>query len=127
MFPQFPLLPLQSGLLVVPVVGFIDESFVPRPNPAEVSAVFTVPLEFFTKAGAHSAYNPTGMSTPLHSFLFQDPTSGISYQVWGLTAMLAILVASLALRNKPEFDVGFDSENPITFFQHNLNKRINKL
>ncbi|XP_067090620.1 peroxisomal coenzyme A diphosphatase NUDT7 [Osmerus mordax] len=117
----------QRGLLVVPVVGFIDESFAPRPNPAEVSAVFTVPLEFFTKAGAHSAYNPTGLSTPLHSFLYQDPKSGISYQVWGLTAMLAILVASLALRNKPEFDAGFDSDNPITFFQHNLNKRINKL
>lgn len=117
----------KSGLLVVPVVGFIDKSFVPCPNPAEVSAVFTAPLDFFTKAVGHSAYNPPGMSGALHSFLFQDPTSGISYQVWGLTATLAILVAILALKNQAEFDVGYDSEDPLTFFQHYLNKRISKL
>lgn len=118
----------QSGLLVTPVVGFIEESFSPSPNPAEVSAVFPVPLAFFTSEKDHcTAYGAAGMVGPLHSFHFVDPDSGNQYHIWGLTAMLAILVAALALRKKPEFDAGFDSEDPISFFQQILHKRISKL
>lgn len=107
---------------MTPVVGFIEDSFCACPNPAEVSAVFTVPLEFFTRKADHTAY--TQMVGQLHSFLFLDPESGSHYQIWGLTAILAILVSVLALRKKPEFDIGFDSDDPISFFQHNLNRRI---
>ncbi|XP_020312473.1 peroxisomal coenzyme A diphosphatase NUDT7 isoform X1 [Oncorhynchus kisutch] len=117
----------KSGLLVTPVVGFIEASFSPRPNPAEVSAVFTVPLEFFTREIDHSSYSATGIAGLLHSFQFPDPKSGSHYQIWGLTAILAILVSVLALRKKPEFETGFDSDDPVSFFQHNLNKRISKL
>ncbi|KAM9572295.1 peroxisomal coenzyme A diphosphatase NUDT7 isoform 2-T3 [Salvelinus alpinus] len=117
----------KSGLLVTPVVGFIEASFSPRPNPAEVSAVFTVPLEFFTREIDHSSYSATGIAGLLHSFQFPDPESGSHYQIWGLTAILAILVSVLALRKKPEFETGFDSDDPVSFFQHNLNKRISKL
>ncbi|XP_061532557.1 hypoxanthine-guanine phosphoribosyltransferase-like isoform X3 [Phycodurus eques] len=35
----------KNALLVTPVAGFIPESFQARPNPAEVSAVLTVPLD----------------------------------------------------------------------------------
>ncbi|XP_010755380.3 peroxisomal coenzyme A diphosphatase NUDT7 [Larimichthys crocea] len=118
----------KSGLLVTPVVGFIDESFCPCPNPAEVSAVFSVPLDFFTsQKDHHGTHGVAGMMVPLHSFYFVDPTSGSQYHIWGLTAMLAILVAALALKKKPEFDVGFDSEDPSTFFQQILHRRISKL
>lgn len=118
----------KSGLLVTPVVGFIDESFCPSPNPAEVSAVFTVPLDFFTSQKDHyAAHGAAGLVGPLHSFHFVDPDSGSRYHIWGLTAMLAILVAALALRKKPEFDVGFDSEDPLAFFQQILHRRLNKL
>uniref|UniRef100_A0AAQ5YZ90 Nudix hydrolase domain-containing protein n=1 Tax=Amphiprion ocellaris TaxID=80972 RepID=A0AAQ5YZ90_AMPOC len=118
----------KSGLLVTPVVGFIEESFCPNPNPAEVSAVFTVPLDFFTSQKDHyAAHGAAGLVGPLHSFHFVDPDSRGQYHIWGLTAMLAILVAALALRKKPEFDVGFDSEDPLSFFQQILHRRLNKL
>ncbi|KAK2842149.1 hypothetical protein Q5P01_012349 [Channa striata] len=118
----------KSGLLVTPVVGFIEEHFCPCPNPAEVSAVFTVPLDFFTSEKDHyAAHGAAGMMGPLHSFYFVDPDSGTQYHIWGLTAMLAIMVAVLALRKKPEFSVGFDSEDPSSFFQQVLQKRISKL
>ncbi|KAM4618823.1 peroxisomal coenzyme A diphosphatase NUDT7 [Polymixia lowei] len=117
----------KSGLLVTPVVGFIEESFCPRPNPAEVSAVFTVPLDFFTRGEDHSAYNNPGMTGLLHNFRFLDSNSGSQYNIWGLTAILAVVVAVLALRKKPEFDIGFNFEDPLSFFQHNIDKRISKL
>ncbi|XP_033490769.1 peroxisomal coenzyme A diphosphatase NUDT7 [Epinephelus lanceolatus] len=118
----------KSGLLVTPVVGFIDESFCPCPNPAEVSAVFTVPLDFFTSDKDHYATQwAAGMKGTQHSFYFVDPDSGSQYHIWGLTAMIAILVAVLALRKKPEFDVAFDTEDPLSVFQQILNRRISKL
>ncbi|KAF6735074.1 Peroxisomal coenzyme A diphosphatase NUDT7 [Oryzias melastigma] len=118
----------KSGLLVTPIVGFIDETFSPTPNPAEVSAVFSVPLGFFTRQEDHSvAHSAPGIMGPLHSFNFLDPASGCYYHIWGLTAMLAILVATLALKKKPEFDVGFDSEDPLSFFQHLLHLKLSKL
>ncbi|XP_077953814.1 peroxisomal coenzyme A diphosphatase NUDT7-like [Gasterosteus aculeatus] len=118
----------KSGLLVTPVVGFIDESFSPRPNPAEVSAVFTVPLDFFTRDKDHSSsHGVAGMRGFLHSFYFVDPDSGRQFHIWGLTATFAILVAVLALRTTPEFDVGFDPEDPLSFFQQMLLSRTSKL
>ncbi|XP_026166420.1 peroxisomal coenzyme A diphosphatase NUDT7 [Mastacembelus armatus] len=118
----------KSGLLVTPVVGFIEESFRPHPNPAEVSAVFTVPLDFFTSKKDHYATHGTaGMVGLLHSFYFVDPDSGNQYHIWGLTAMFAIVVAVLSLRKKPEFDIGFDTDDPLSFFQHVLHKHISKL
>lgn len=118
----------KNGLLVTPVIGFIEESFCPSPNPAEVSSVFPVPLDFFTSERDHYvAHGAAGMVGPLHSFHFVDPDSGSQYHIWGLTAMLAILVAALALKKKPEFDVGFNSEDPSAFFQQILHRRISKL
>ncbi|KAK5867553.1 hypothetical protein PBY51_012029 [Eleginops maclovinus] len=118
----------KSGLLVTPVVGFIDESFCPCPNPAEVSAVFTVPLDFFTSDKDHYAtHGVAGTMGMLHSFYFMDPDSGSQYHIWGLTAIFAILVAALALKKKPDFDVVFDPEDPISFFQKILHRRTSKL
>lgn len=116
---------------MTPVVGFIEESFCPSPNPAEVSDVFTVPLDFFTSDRHHySTYGGAGIVGPLHSFYFVEPGSGNQYHIWGLTAVFAILVAVLALKKRPEFNVGFDSEDPLSFFQKMLHRRmksINKL
>ncbi|XP_012683587.2 peroxisomal coenzyme A diphosphatase NUDT7 [Clupea harengus] len=117
----------KRGLLVTPVVAFIDESFVAQPNPAEVSEVFTVPLDFFRLEAAHSLYPVQGMTAPLHSFLYPDPTSGKQQQIWGLTAMIAIIVSVLATQKKPEFNVGFNLDNPLPFFQHNIDNCISKL
>ncbi|XP_029290235.1 peroxisomal coenzyme A diphosphatase NUDT7 [Cottoperca gobio] len=118
----------KNGLLVTPVVGFIDESFCPRLNPAEVSAAFTVPLDFFTSNKDHYAtHGGAGTMGLMHSFYFVDPDSGSQFHIWGLTAMFAILVATLALKKKPEFDVVFDPDNPLPFFQKILHRRTSKL
>lgn len=118
----------KNGLLVTPVVGFIEESFCPCPNPAEVSAVFSVPLDFFIREKDHyAADGAAGMMKQLHSFYFVDPDSGSQYHIWGLTAMLAIVVAALALRKKPEFDIGFDSNDPLSFFQQALHRKMSRL
>ncbi|XP_034541517.1 peroxisomal coenzyme A diphosphatase NUDT7 [Notolabrus celidotus] len=118
----------KSGLLVTPVVSFIEESFHPSPNPAEVSEVFTVPLDFFIREKDHYApHDAAGTGGPMHFFLYEDPESGSQYHIWGLTAMLAIVVAVLALRKSPEFEVGFDTEDPLSFFKQVLDRRISKL
>lgn len=117
-----------SGLMVTPVVGFIDETFCPSPNPAEVSSMFTVPLELFMREENHSeVHGVTGLVGPLHFFSYMDSTSDTHYQIWGLTAMLAVLVSMCALQKKTEFEVGFEVENPLHFFEQNLLKRVSKL
>ncbi|XP_068168588.1 peroxisomal coenzyme A diphosphatase NUDT7 isoform X2 [Antennarius striatus] len=119
----FPLVS-KNGLLVTPVVGFIDEPFSPSPNPAEVSSVFSVPLEFFTSGKGHRALNAASW---MHSFHFADPHSGETFHIWGLTAMIAIMVAAFACRKKPEFEIGFDIHDPVPFFQWNLQRQMSKL
>ena len=99
------------------VVGFIQESFCPCPNPAEVSAVFSVPLDFFTCEEKHVSSSSVGTLGLMHSFYFLDPGSGNQYHIWGLTAMIAILVSVLALRKKPEFDVAFETDDPFSSLQ----------
>ncbi|KAI4891348.1 hypothetical protein NFI96_015729 [Prochilodus magdalenae] len=117
----------QRGLLVTPVVGFISESFRASPNPAEVSDVFSVPLEFFLKDTHQSSYSVPGIGGMVHSFIFSDPHTNKIYQIWGLTAALAILTAVLVFERKPEFEVGFDVDNPIVAFQRDLQHRLSKL
>lgn len=123
----FPIIS-KTGLLVTPVVSFIEESFRPSPNPAEVSAVFTVPLDFFIKEEGHfAAHGAPWTAGPVHFFHYEDPESGNKFHIWGLTAMLAVVVAACALRREPEFDVGFDTADPSSFFQQVLNRRLSKL
>lgn len=110
------------------MVSFIEESFLPNPNPAEVSAVFAVPLDFFIREEGHyAAHGAPWTAGPVHSFHYEDPESGHRYHIWGLTAMLAIVVAACALKKQPEFKVGFDTEDPSSFLQQALYRRLSKL
>uniref|UniRef100_A0A8C5BYR6 Nudix hydrolase domain-containing protein n=1 Tax=Gadus morhua TaxID=8049 RepID=A0A8C5BYR6_GADMO len=110
----------KGGLLVTAVVGFIDGSFLPRPNPAEVSEVFAVPLNLFVQKKDHSMFGAPGMF--LHSFQFLDSDSGRQYRIYGLTAAFAIIVAVLALGKWPEFDIDLGSGS----FADRINSRINR-
>ncbi|XP_020787853.2 peroxisomal coenzyme A diphosphatase NUDT7 isoform X2 [Boleophthalmus pectinirostris] len=117
----------KSGLIVTPVVGFIDQNFTASPNPAEVSAVFTVPLDLFTQEKNHSEFQGiSGVVGPLHFFNYMDPISNTQYQIWGLTAWLAMLVAVCALQKKTEFEVGIDFKDALHVFEQNLLK-VSKL
>ncbi|KAL1247869.1 hypothetical protein QQF64_023245 [Cirrhinus molitorella] len=117
----------KTGLLITPVVAFIEESFKASPNTDEVSEVFTLPLEFFTKAADHSGYPVPSVFGPTHSFMYTDPSTGNIHQIWGLTAALAISVAVLTLGKKPEFEVGFNLENPVSGFKNIMNRKLSKL
>lgn len=126
-YPTIRLSP-QRGLLVTPVVAFIDESFSPRPNPAEVSAIFYAPLELFISRKSHRCLDVfSGQSGFMHFFHYDDLESGNSYHIWGLTALLAVLVSTLALRKKPEFDIFYDIADPLPFFKKALHQKISKL
>uniref|UniRef100_A0A673JFT6 Nudix (nucleoside diphosphate linked moiety X)-type motif 7 n=1 Tax=Sinocyclocheilus rhinocerous TaxID=307959 RepID=A0A673JFT6_9TELE len=116
-----------AGLLITPVVAFIEDSFEARPNTDEVSEVFSLPLEFFTKAADHSGYPVPSVFGPTHSFMYTDPSTGNIHQIWGLTAALAVTVAVLALGKKPEFEVGFNLDDPASGFKDLLNRRLSKL
>ncbi|XP_016342124.1 peroxisomal coenzyme A diphosphatase NUDT7-like [Sinocyclocheilus anshuiensis] len=105
----------------------IEDSFKASPNTDEVSEVFTLPLEFFTKEADHSSYPVPSVFGPTHSFMYTDPSTGNIHQIWGLTAALAITVAVLALGKKPEFEVCFNLENPVSGFKDMLNRRLSKL
>lgn len=94
---------------MTPVVGFIDGSFCPCPDPAEVSAVFAAPLALFIQEKDHSVlWTPSVSAGGVHFFEFVEPDSGGRYVIWGLTAAIAIRVAALALGKKPEFDTSLD-------------------
>lgn len=42
-----------TGYHVTPVVGFVQPTFVPRPNPGEVAEVFETPFDFLMDAANH--------------------------------------------------------------------------
>ncbi|XP_066505679.1 peroxisomal coenzyme A diphosphatase NUDT7 [Hoplias malabaricus] len=117
----------QRGLLVTPVVGFISESFQACPNPAEVSDVFSVPLDLFLKDVHHSAYPISNTSTMTHCFNLTDPLTKKVYQIWGLTAILNILLAVLVFGRKPDFEVEFNVDKAIVNFQLEFKHRLSKL
>lgn len=108
-------------------MAFIEDSFKASPNTDEVSEVFTLPLEFFTKEADHSGYPVPSVFGPTHSFMYTDPSTGKIHQIWGLTAALAITAAVLALGKKPEFEIGFNLDNPASGFKDILNRKLSKL
>nr|XP_033799240.1 peroxisomal coenzyme A diphosphatase NUDT7 [Geotrypetes seraphini]XP_033799241.1 peroxisomal coenzyme A diphosphatase NUDT7 [Geotrypetes seraphini] len=122
-----------AGCLVTPVVAFIDETFQPCANPAEVVDVFTVPLGYFLEPEKHSSSSfqiCEKISLPSHRFEYKDPQNNKSFKIWGLTAWFALVLATLALGKNPAFDVGMDIEDLIpsceriliTWYEHRKSK-----
>uniref|UniRef100_A0A2K6UGC2 Nudix hydrolase 7 n=1 Tax=Saimiri boliviensis boliviensis TaxID=39432 RepID=A0A2K6UGC2_SAIBB len=96
--------------LVTPFVGFIDHNFQAQPNPAEVKDVFLVPLAYFLHPRVHAQHYVTrfGHCFIYHIFEYTNPENGVTYQIKGMTANLAVLVAFIILEEKPTFEVQFD-------------------
>uniref|UniRef100_UPI00398EEB3B peroxisomal coenzyme A diphosphatase NUDT7 n=1 Tax=Pristiophorus japonicus TaxID=55135 RepID=UPI00398EEB3B len=102
----------KDDILVTVVVAFIADVFRPKPNTDEVSEVFIIPLHYFLKSEEHTS-TPYDMGSLLHFFTFKDQHLNKSFTIWGLTAQLCIIVAYLALGQKPLFKVDFDVDDPI--------------
>ncbi|WIA11436.1 hypothetical protein OEZ85_011553 [Tetradesmus obliquus] len=89
---------------VTPVVAQVPADFQPQPNADEVDAVFAMPLSAFLDAHQHIHWDVRSKSTTqrfyrVHSFDYQG------YVVWGLTAVIMICLAELALGRPPDFEV----------------------
>uniref|UniRef100_A0A2K6UGE9 Nudix hydrolase 7 n=1 Tax=Saimiri boliviensis boliviensis TaxID=39432 RepID=A0A2K6UGE9_SAIBB len=100
----------KTDKLVTPFVGFIDHNFQAQPNPAEVKDVFLVPLAYFLHPRVHAQHYVTrfGHCFIYHIFEYTNPENGVTYQIKGMTANLAVLVAFIILEEKPTFEVQFD-------------------
>ncbi|MFN0264477.1 NUDIX hydrolase [Tepidamorphus sp. 3E244] len=71
-----------TGFRIVPLVAFIDRSFVPVPEPGEVANVFEVPLAFLMDAANHQrgAREWKGRERQFYVMPFKE------HYIWGATA-----------------------------------------
>jgi len=101
---QLPPLLSKHYLSVTPVVGVLQAAPCEalRPNPAEVDAIFDMPLRFFSEADARHSSEDVRMGTHqyrIHFFRYE------AFEVWGLTAGILIAAAEAALGREADFDV----------------------
>uniref|UniRef100_A0A2R9BZ45 Nudix hydrolase 7 n=1 Tax=Pan paniscus TaxID=9597 RepID=A0A2R9BZ45_PANPA len=98
-----------TDTLITPFVGLIDHNFQAQPNPAEVKDVFLVPLAYFLHPQVHDQHYVTRLGHRFinHIFEYTNPEDGVTYQIKGMTANLAVLVAFIILE-KPTFEVQFN-------------------
>ncbi|XP_044126670.1 peroxisomal coenzyme A diphosphatase NUDT7 isoform X1 [Bufo gargarizans] len=105
--------PSLPSCLVYPIVGIVDDTFQPTPNPSEVADIFLVPLEFFISSEHYTAREvnvpPFGLVV-VHQFIYMDPDTEKSFTIWGLTAHFALMLAIILLEKRPSFDPEFDLE-----------------
>ena len=106
--PPFPY-GLVETVAVTPVVCFLKGAMDPKdmrlvPND-EVDCVFWVPLALFVESKYHNAVTRTwrGWKFSQHGFRFLEPVSGRTHFIWGLTAMICIVVSAIALNMAPAF------------------------
>lgn len=106
----------QRDTLISPVVGFIDHNFQAQPNPDEVKKVFLVPLEYFLHPRVYHQSHMTlfGHHVVVHCFEYSHPEDGVTYQIKGITAKFALLVALIILGGKPIFEVEFNLDDLVS-------------
>jgi 8-oxo-dGTP pyrophosphatase MutT (NUDIX family) len=82
-----------TGFSVTPVVGFVAGSFVPRPDPGEVSDVFEVPLAFLLDpASVRETYRQRfGSRFRSYEFHYEGRL------IWGATAAMLVTFKGLLL------------------------------
>ncbi|XP_072278818.1 peroxisomal coenzyme A diphosphatase NUDT7 [Pyxicephalus adspersus] len=102
--------------LVTPVVGIVEDTFQPSPNPSEVTEVLEVPLDLFLRSDNYTAIPvnipPFGLRT-VHKFEHLDSKTQKSSYIWGLTAHFAILLSVIILERSPLFDPEFDLDSTL--------------
>ena len=75
-----------TGFRVVPVVAVVDAGYVARPDPAEVAAVFEVPLAYLMDAGnrVERRFDVQGRSRVVWEYRYPDQ------RIWGATASMLL-------------------------------------
>ncbi|XP_002735470.1 uncharacterized protein LOC100376725 [Saccoglossus kowalevskii] len=96
----------RNGIMVAPFIGFIDDDFTPAPNAHEVSDVFSMPISDFLSAKNHRyeeySYD-NGFFMYVHFFEYIEKDK--IFSPWGITALICIVVAVIALQRQPEFTI----------------------
>ncbi|XP_028908224.1 peroxisomal coenzyme A diphosphatase NUDT7 [Ornithorhynchus anatinus] len=112
----------QTGGVVTPVVGFIENISQLRLNPDEVSEVFLVPLEYFLRPQIYKKLQMTFLSNSsyVHCFDYVDPQNQVTYRIWGLTAKIAVFLALIVVEKKPSFDVEYDLNALMSSSEHSF-------
>lgn len=98
----------KHSLCVTPIIGLVRPSSAAEPNQLklnidEVEAAFAVPLQYFADPdNCHSIEKMkwNGYDFLLRTYLYDDPESGRQFRIWGLTAHVAHLVATMAFCKK---------------------------
>lgn len=87
-----------TGFNVTPVVGFLTGPFVARPDPAEVTDVFEVPLRhFLAPDSVHETYRER-LGSRFRSYEFRSGNRVI----WGATAAILVTFRQLLLEEKTD-------------------------
>jgi 8-oxo-dGTP pyrophosphatase MutT (NUDIX family) len=80
-----------TGFRVTPVVGFVDGGFCPQPDPAEVAAVFEVPLARLAAPGAFSVARRERFGTRFKTYELDFE----GHRIWGATAAMLVTFMEL--------------------------------
>ena len=80
-----------TGFLVTPVVGFFTGPFKPRPDPNEVAAVFSVPLDFLLNPinCERTSFRDRGRAIRTFEIQWQQ------WRIWGATAHIIVAFRDL--------------------------------
>ena len=73
-----------TGFAVVPFVGFVDECFIPVPQPSEVAEVFEVPLDHLLdhRNSKQSVRTRNNIDLLMWEYVWED------HLIWGATAQM---------------------------------------
>jgi 8-oxo-dGTP pyrophosphatase MutT (NUDIX family) len=85
-----------TGFSVTPVVGFITGPFAARPDPAEVTGVFEVPLRHFLAPDTVQQTYRERLGSRFRSYEFHHEDRVI----WGATAAILVTFRQLLLEDK---------------------------
>ncbi|RDX64341.1 Nudix hydrolase 15, mitochondrial, partial [Mucuna pruriens] len=93
------------GVTIIPVVGILSDkdAFSPILNPAEVEAIFDVPLELFLKNDYRRAEEREWMGEKHLVHYFDYEVGNKKYVIWAITAAILIRAATLLLQRPPAF------------------------
>lgn len=79
-----------TGYRVVPTVARLDPDFVPRPDPAEVAAVFEVPLSFLLARDHLRRLDVEFQGSIRHVLEFVPYPGAPEQRIWGVTASILL-------------------------------------